>query len=96
LENREGEDDKMSGGVWKVVETKAGEVRVAKTERKRDKRGSRKEVRRKGKREGEGTEETKEGNRCEEGSRKVGNLGRGGRSSKVRRESKKTGPRKVP
>jgi len=31
--------------MWKAVETEAGEVRVAKTERKRGKRGSRKEVR---------------------------------------------------
>jgi len=32
LENWRGKNDKMSGGVWKVVETKAEKVRMAKTE----------------------------------------------------------------
>jgi len=35
--------------MWKVVETKARETGVAKIERRRSKRGDRKEVRRKGK-----------------------------------------------
>ena len=41
---------------------------MAETERRRGKRGSKKEARRKGKKEGEN-------DRCEKGSRGVGNLG---------------------
>jgi len=51
--------------MWKAVETEAGKIRVVKTERRR---GSRKEMRRKRKEEGEN-------NRYEKGSRGVGNLG---------------------
>ena len=58
--------------MWKTVETKAGEIRIAKAERRRGKRGSRKKVRGKGK--GEKTKE-EENNRCEESSKGVGNLG---------------------
>jgi len=54
--------------MWKVVEIKAEESRVAETERRRDQRESRKKARRKGKGE-------RENNRCEKGSRGVGNLG---------------------
>jgi len=45
LENRRGQDDKMSGRMWKTVETKAGEVRVVETERRGGKRGSKKKKR---------------------------------------------------
>jgi len=58
--------------MWKIVETKAGKIRMAKAERKRGKRGSRKKARGKGK--GEKTEEG-ENNRCEGRSGEVGNLG---------------------
>ena len=51
--------------MWKAVETEAGEIRVAETERRRE---SRKKIRRKGKEEGEN-------NRYEKGSKGVGNLG---------------------
>ena len=54
--------------MWKAVETKIGEIRVVETEKRRGKRGRRKEMRRKGKEEGEN-------NRGEKGSRRVGNLG---------------------
>ena len=69
----QGHSDEVSREVWKIVETKVGEVRVAETERRRGKRGSRKEARRKGKEKGEKTEETKEGenDRCEEDSRRI-------------------------
>ena len=69
----QGHSDEVSREVWKIVETKVGEVRVAETERRRGKRGSRKEARRKGKGKGEKTEETKEGenDRCEEDSRRI-------------------------
>ena len=58
--------------MWKAMETEVGEIRMAKVERRRGKRGSRKEARGKGKREK--TEEG-ENNRCEESNRGVGNLG---------------------
>ena len=63
--------------MWEAVETKAGKDRVAEIERKRDKRGSRKEVRRKGKGEEAKIEKTEEGedNKSKENSREVGNLG---------------------
>jgi len=54
--------------MWKAVETKAGEIRVAKIERRRGKRGCRKETRRKEKEEGEN-------DRYKKGSRGIGNLG---------------------
>ena len=41
----------MSRGMWKAVETKAGETRIAKAERRRGKRGSRKKMRGKEKEE---------------------------------------------
>jgi len=58
--------------MWKAVETEAGEIRMAKVERRRCKRRSRKEARGKGK--GEKIEEG-ENNRYEESSGEVGNLG---------------------
>jgi len=51
LENGRNQDDEVSGRMWKAVETKVREVRVAETERRRGKRGSRKEARRKEKEE---------------------------------------------
>jgi len=60
--------------MWKTVETKAEEIRVAETERRRGKRRSRKEIKRKGKGKGEKTEKT-ENNRCEKSSRGMENLG---------------------
>jgi len=58
----------MSRRMWKIVETKVGEVRVVETERKGDKRGSRKKMRRKGK--GEKTKKLEERNndKCKESS----------------------------
>ena len=44
LENRGDENDKMSRGVWKVVETGTGEVRMGETKGERSKRRSKKEV----------------------------------------------------
>jgi len=71
------------------VKTKAGEVRVAETERRGDKRGSRKEVRRKGKEEGG------KNNRHKKDSRRMGDLGGRGGSSKIRGRSKETNAREV-
>jgi len=58
LENKRSQDDKVSRRMWKAVETKAEKIRIAKTERKRGKRGSKKRARRKGKGEGGKTEKT--------------------------------------
>jgi len=75
--------------MWKAVETKAGEVRIAETERRGGKRESRKEVRRKGKGKGKGekTEKTEEGknNRCKKNSKRMGDMGEGERSNEVGR-----------
>ena len=61
----------MSRKIWKVVETEVGETRMAKAERKRGKRGSRKKAKGKGKEE---KTEEEENNRCKEGSGGMGNL----------------------
>ena len=45
LEDRRGEDNKMSRRVWKAVEIKIRKTRVAKTKRKREERGRGKETR---------------------------------------------------
>jgi len=44
LENRGGENDEMSRGVWKAVETSTEEVRIGETKEERNKRRSRKEA----------------------------------------------------
>ena len=35
LENEKGKNDKVFGGIWKVIGTKAGKIRVGKTEERR-------------------------------------------------------------
>jgi len=52
--------------MWKAIETKAREIRVAKMERERGKRESRKEAREEEKRENDG---------CEKSSRRMRDLG---------------------
>ena len=49
MENRRGENDKVSRGVQEVAETKAGKIRVAKAKGRRSKRRDRKEMRGKSK-----------------------------------------------
>ena len=80
--------------IWEAVETEAREVRVAKTERRREKRRSKKEIGGEGRKEKEKTTKRKE-DRSKKSSRRMGDLRQGGRSSKVRRKSKKAGIRKV-
>jgi len=92
LEDRGGKDDKVSGGVWKAVETSAGEVGMGETERGRSKRGSRKKERRKGKEE---KIEEGENHRNKKSSRRVGDMGREGRSSKVGGRSEEVSTREV-
>ena len=43
LENRRGEDNKMSRRVWETVETKTGKIRMAEAEERRKRRKTRKE-----------------------------------------------------
>jgi len=43
LENGESKNDKISGEMWKIVETKTGKVRVAETKERRGKKRSQKE-----------------------------------------------------
>ena len=74
MEDRRGKDDKVSGRMWKAVETEARKIGVAKAKRGRSKRGSRKEKRRKSREKTENVEEEKD-DRSKEGSRGVGNLG---------------------
>jgi len=92
LEDRRGKDDEMSRGVWKVMETDLGKIRVAETERRRGKRRSRKEMR--------GARKEKEAKKRENGrgkkdSGRMGNMGQGRRSGKIGEESKNIGPRKI-
>ena len=82
----------MSRRVWKAVETGAGEVGIGETERGRSKKGSRKKERRKG--EEEKTEEG-ENHRNMKSSRRVGNMGRGGRNGKVGGGSEEVSTREV-
>ena len=79
------------------MEIKAGEIRMAETERGRSKEKSRKEAIRKRKGEGEKKEkiEKRKNNRNKKSSRRMGNLGWGRRSSKVRSGGEKVGSRKV-
>ena len=95
LENRRSKDDEVPERMWEAVEAEAGKVRVVETKRRREERRSKKKTRREGtEKRKEKSKERKE-NGSEESSRKMGNLGWGGRSGKVRRRSKKTSPRKI-
>jgi len=47
LENRRSKNNKISGGMWKAVETKTGKFGVAETEGRRGNRRSQKEMERK-------------------------------------------------
>jgi len=92
LEDRRGKDDEMYRGVWKVMETDLGKIRVAETERRRNKRKSRKKMR--GARKEEEVKK-RENSRSKKDSRIIGNMGRGRRSGKIGEGSKNVGPRKI-
>jgi len=72
LENRRGQDDKVSRGVWETVEASIREIRVGKTEKRRSKGRSGEEKRGKGK-----EEEIEKGKNSgsKESSRRVGDMG---------------------
>ena len=72
MENRGGQNDEVSRGVWETVEASTREIRVRKTERRRSKRRSRKEERGKGKEE---EIEKRKNSGSKESSRRVGDMG---------------------
>ena len=78
MENRKGEDNKVYRGVWKVVETKARETKMAEIKEGREKKRERKEARRervKEERKEEKEIQKRENNRSKESSRRIGDLG---------------------
>jgi len=81
LENREGENDKVPGEMWKVVEASTGKVGMGEAKGRREKGRSWKKEGRKGKKE---DKEKGEDDGSEESNRGMGNMRRGERSSKVR------------
>jgi len=74
LENRRGEDDKMSKKVWEVVKTKVRKIGMVEIEREREETGNRKERREEERKEKEKTTERKK-NRSKKSSRGIENLG---------------------
>jgi len=58
LKDRGGKDDKMSGRVWKAVETKIGEVRMVEAKGREGQRGSRKKTGGAGKEKAKGKEDS--------------------------------------
>jgi len=83
--------------MWKTVETKAGKVRIVKAKGREEER-SRKKIRRKRRKTEEGKEKTKERKKDEgeESSRRMGDFGREGESSKIRSRGKKVDTREIP
>ena len=77
--------------MWKVVETETGEARMAEAEGRRGQGESRKEARRARKEE----VKEEEGSRSKMSDGRVGNLGGGRGSSKVKKGGKETSFRKV-
>ena len=71
MENGEGENDEVSGGMWKAVETSTGKVGIGETKGRRGKRRGRKKEGRKRK-----EEETKkrEDDGSKESGRGMGNI----------------------
>ena len=78
--------------MWEAVETRTGEIRVAKAEGGRSQGRSRKRARRKGEEEAK----RKENSRNKKNSRRVGNLGQGRRGSKIRSKGQEVGSRTIP
>ena len=74
MENRGGQDDEVSRGMWEAVETGIRKIRVGKTKGRRGKRGSREKEGGKREEKEEETEERKN-HGGKESSRRVGNMG---------------------
>ena len=75
--------------MWEAVETSVRKVGMGKAEGRRGKEGSREKERRKGE------EEEGKANGSEESSRRMRDIGCGGRSGKVGRGSQEVGTREV-
>ena len=80
MENRGIKNNEMSGGIWKIMETETGKVRVAERERRRRKGRSWEE------REKRQREEKK--NQSKKSSKRMENLGQRRRSGEVGGRSK--------
>jgi len=83
----------MSRGVWQAVEASTGKIRMGEAEGRGSEGRSREEERRERQKE---EAEKGEDSRSKESSRGMGDMGRGRRSSKIRRGSKETSTGKVP
>ena len=95
LEDRRSKNDKVSREMWKVIETKAEEVRLAEVKRRRKRRKG-KEMRGKRMEKGGGAKEKiqeREDDRDEKTGKRVGNLRQREESSKVRSRDKEIGTR---
>ena len=73
--------------MWKAIETSTGKVRMGKAKERRSKGGSGEEEKEKEKEKEKETKKEKDSG-SKEGSKRVGNMRRGGGSSKVRSRSK--------
>ena len=92
LENGRSKNDEVSRRMWKAVETSSGEIGMGKAEGERRKGRSREETRRERQ---EKKTEKREDNGSEESSRRIGDLGWGGGSSKIRGGSKEDGAQEI-
>ena len=82
MEDRRSKDDKVSGRVWKAVETKVGKIRIAKAARRGVEGRDKKEVRRKEKEKGREKAKERKKVRSTKDSRGMGDLGERGGSGK--------------
>ncbi len=71
MENRGGEDDKVFRRIWEVVEAGTGEVGIVEAKGRRDKRRSREEMGKSGKKRRQKGGNSKD----KKSSREMGNLG---------------------
>ena len=81
--------------MWETVEAEVGKTRMAKTKGRGSKGRSRQEKRGKGRKTKEKTKKGKTG-RNQKADRRVGDLGRRRRGSKVRSRCEEVGSREVP
>jgi len=81
LENGGSENDEVPGGMWKAVEDSTGKVGMGEAKERREKGRSWKKE---GRKEKEEDKEKGKDDGSKESSRGMGDIGQGGRSSKVR------------
>ena len=78
MEDRGSQDDEVPRGVWEIVETKVGKVRLTEIEGEREKEEKEKKYKRKENRKRNKRRERREegeNNRSKETGKEVGNLG---------------------